>query len=128
MLTWVGCGLWSGAFSVDAGDEFAVDLAGGGDFLLALCEFFFRLGQGLVELFDAGIGRVGDRGVAEVCEYLAAEDLAEAARRAWEFGVLAVVGGSGVRQIGAERRGGGLGAGGGSARPAGRRSLAMTET
>ncbi len=40
---------------------------------------FFRLGQGLVELFDAGIGRVGDGGVAEVCEYLAAEDLAEAA-------------------------------------------------
>ena len=46
---------------------------------LALCEFFFRLGQGLVELFDSGIGRVGDGGVAEVCEYLAAEDLAEAA-------------------------------------------------
>ena len=79
LLTWVGCGLWSAAFPVDAGDEFAVDLAGGGEFLLALCEFFFRLGQGLVELFDAGIGRVGDGGVAEVCEYLAAEDLAEAA-------------------------------------------------
>ena len=47
---------WS-AFPVDAGDEFAVDLAGGGEFLLALCEFFFRLGQGRVELFDAGIGR-----------------------------------------------------------------------
>ena len=57
----------------------SVDLAGGGEFLLALCEFFFRLGQGVVELFDAGIGRVGDGGVAEVCEYLAAEDLAEAA-------------------------------------------------
>ena len=78
LLARVGCGLWS-AFPVDAGDEFAVDLAGGGEFLLALCEFFFRLGQGLVELFDAGIGRVGDGGVAEVCEYLAAEDLAEAA-------------------------------------------------
>ena len=77
--TWVGCGLWSAAVPVDAGDEFAVDLAGGGEFLLALCEFFFRLGQGLVELFEAGIGRVGDGGVAEVCEYLAAEDLAEAA-------------------------------------------------
>src|ERR1700687_3866992 len=79
LLTWVGCGLWSAAFPVDAGDEFAVDLAGGGEFLLALCEFFFRLGQGRVEVFDAGSGRVGDWGVADVCEYLAAEDLAEAA-------------------------------------------------
>src|ERR1700694_2656620 len=79
LLTWVGGGLWSAAFPVDAGDEFAVDLAGGGEFLLALCEFFFRLGQGVVELFDSGIGRVGDGGVAEVCEYLAAAELAAAA-------------------------------------------------
>src|SRR6478735_6400974 len=65
-------------FPVEAGDEFTVDLASGGELFAAVSEFLVRLGQGVGELLDSGVDGFG-RCIAEVGEYFVAEDLAEAA-------------------------------------------------
>ena len=75
-------------------------------------ELLFRFGQGVLKVLELGCGgrRVGVS--AEFGERVAAEDLAESAAQCFQFGVLAVVGGFGVGQVGAERRGGDPCAGG----------------
>ena len=101
-----------GAFPVEPGDEFAVDLAGGGEFLISLGELLFRFGQGMFEVRELGWGGARVGVAAEFGERVAAENLAESAAQCFQFGVLAVVGGFGVGQVGAERGGGDPCAGG----------------
>ncbi|HEY4993709.1 MAG TPA: hypothetical protein VII33_16670 [Nakamurella sp.] len=70
-----------GAFPVEPGDEFAVDLAGGGEFLISLGELLFRFGQGVFEVRELGRGGARMGVAAEFGERVVAEDLAESA--AW---------------------------------------------
>ena len=66
-----------GAFPVEPGDEFAVDLAGGGEFLISLGELLFRFGQGVFEVRELGCGGARMGVAAEFGERVAAEDLDE---------------------------------------------------
>ena len=55
----------------------------------------------MLELRELGCGGAGMGVAAEFGERVAAEDLAESAAQGFQFGVLAVVGGFGVGQVGA---------------------------
>ena len=93
---------WSATFPVEPGDELAVDLAGGFEFLGALCELLSGLEQRLFELGQPGAGgiRVGGR-VVEAGERVLAEELAEAPAQGGELGGQAVVRCFGVGEVGA---------------------------
>ena len=65
------------------------------------------LEQRLFELGDLGAGRAGvDARAVEVGERVVAEELAEAPAEGGELGAQPVVGGLGVGEVGAQRRGG----------------------